>query len=86
MLSRMTSRELLEWQVYYGIEPFGEERADLRAGIIASTIANCQGRKKGKPAFKPVDFMPYAKQATPESKALSKSLRRAFKKVKSHGG
>ena len=40
LLSRTTSRELSEWMVYYELEPFGEERADLRAGIVASTVAN----------------------------------------------
>jgi len=43
---------------YAAIEPFGEERADLRAGIIAATVANCLSRKKGKPAFKVDQFMP----------------------------
>ena len=41
-----------------GMEPRGEERADLRAGIVASTIANAnRDPKKGKP-FKAEDFMP----------------------------
>ena len=43
---------------YAAIEPFGEERADLRAGIISATIANCHSRKKGAPAFKVDQFMP----------------------------
>ncbi len=38
------------------MEPFGEERADLRAGIIASTIANSAAHSPG--GFKPADFMP----------------------------
>lgn len=41
---------------YFGIDPFGEERADLRAGIVASTVANAH-RSKGR-AFRPKDFMP----------------------------
>jgi len=58
MLARMPYRIYREWQTYAAIEPFGDERADLRAGIVACTIANCLARKKGKPAFKPADFMP----------------------------
>ena len=58
MLVRMPHRVFLEWIEYTNLEPFGEERADLRAGIIASTIANCLARKKGQPAFKVTDFMP----------------------------
>lgn len=58
MLARMTWDQLLTWSAFAEIEPFGEERADLRAGIIASTIANVnRDPKKGRP-FKPGDFMP----------------------------
>mgnify|MGYP000940748974 FL=1 len=63
MLQRMSSRELSEWMAYYNIEPFGEERADLRSGIVASTIANVnRDPKKGQP-FKPTDFMPLSEMA-----------------------
>lgn len=54
----MTWDQLLAWMAYAELEPFGEERGDLRAGIIASTIANVnRDPKKGRP-FKPGDFMP----------------------------
>ncbi len=44
---------------YYALEPFGEERADLQAGIIASTIANVnRDPKKRRRPYKPQDFMP----------------------------
>jgi len=57
-LSReLSSKELTEWMAFYSLEPFDDLRADLRAGIISSTIANAH-RTKGK-AFKPSDFMPY---------------------------
>ena len=42
---------------YEHIEPFGETRADLRTGIVASILANVN-RKKGARASKPKDFMP----------------------------
>lgn len=39
-----------------------QERADLRAGIIAATIANfSMSRKRGK-VYKPKDFMPRTRQ------------------------
>lgn len=53
----MSSREFAEWMAFYKMEPFGEERADLRAAIVACTIANVN-RAKGKRAFKVDDFMP----------------------------
>lgn len=46
------------------------ERADLRAGIIASTIANVFRGKGG--AFKPQDFMP--SQEKPQKKRSSQDL------------
>jgi len=54
---QISSREFAEWIAYSTIEPFGEERADLRAGIIASVIANVN-RGKGHAPYKPRDFMP----------------------------
>jgi len=57
LLKNISARELTEWMVYYQLEPFGEERADLRAGIIGSTIANVNRGKGGK-VFTPQDFMP----------------------------
>ncbi len=53
----MSGREFLEWQVYHSLYPLGERRADLRAGIIASVIANTQ-RGPDTPAYHPFDFVP----------------------------
>ena len=59
MGERMSSREFGEWMAFYSIEPFGEERSDLRAGVIASTIANANRdpKTRSKP-FTPSEFMP----------------------------
>ena len=56
MLERISSAELSEWMMYYRMEPFGQERDNLHAGIIASVFANAN-RKKGKKAFEIKDFM-----------------------------
>lgn len=58
----LSYREFLDWCLYYRIEPWGEPRADLRAGIIASTVANYAGKARPESAgpTRPVDFMPYA--------------------------
>ena len=37
---RMSSREFAEWMEYYQLDPFGDERADVRSAIVASTMAN----------------------------------------------
>ena len=57
MLNEMSGEQLSEWLAYARIEPWGEERADLRAGIVAATTANCHRSSRTK-AFKPDDFMP----------------------------
>ena len=57
MLSEITSAQFAEWMAYSRVEPWGEERADLRAGIVASTIANVNRGKDKKP-YKPQQFMP----------------------------
>lgn len=49
---------------YERIDPWGEERADLRAGIVASVFANAF-RKKGSKPIKPEDMMPKFGQARP---------------------
>jgi Protein of unknown function (DUF4035) len=41
---------------FYRLEPFGEERQDLRAAIIAQTIANVN-RGTGRPPYRLKDFI-----------------------------
>lgn len=53
----MSSADITEAMAYLSKNPHGEHRADLRAGIIASVIANVN-RNKNTKAYKPEDFMP----------------------------
>jgi len=57
MLAEMTSAQFSEWLAYSRLEPWGQERSDLRMGIIASTIANVN-RGKGQKAYTPQQFLP----------------------------
>jgi len=41
---------------YHQQEPWDEERADLRMGVLASLIVN-MFRKKGKKPYEPADFV-----------------------------
>ena len=50
------SREFAGWMAFSQLEPFGSEMEDLRAGIIASTVANVFGGKGTR--HKPRDYMP----------------------------
>lgn len=45
------------WQAAYALDPWGEDRADLRAGIVAALTANIHRGSEVQP-FKPSDFMP----------------------------
>lgn len=68
MLGEISSRQFAEWMAYARLEPWGEERADLRAGIVASTIANAN-RGKGQKPYKPQQFMPSFEPETEEESA-----------------
>lgn len=60
---------------FYKVEPFGPDREDFRAGVVASTIANVfKGR--GKKSVAPTDpmFMPI--QAADEAKRKRYRARR----------
>ena len=63
----------------YKIDPWGEGRADLRAGIISSTLANVNRGPKSQP-LSPIDFMPYhEKPEPPNAQAeLSEEIKRGF--------
>jgi hypothetical protein len=38
MLASITSDQLLEWMVYEKLEPFGEDRGDLRAAQVVQAL------------------------------------------------
>lgn len=62
----MSYSEFQSWVKYYGEEPFGDVRADLRAGVVASTLARVMG---GNKRARPLDFMPIVKAQKLEDEA-----------------
>lgn len=79
MLDRMSHAEFLEWHDYYATEPFGEERGDLRAGIVASIIANVnRDPKKRKEPYQPTDFMPFYEAPPPTPEQVAHKIRAAL--------
>lgn len=72
LLQRTSSRELAEWMAYAGLEPWGESRADLRMGILASLTANINRGKDQEP-FKPSDFIPRFDESEAESEPEDES-------------
>jgi len=63
---QISSSEFSEWAAYSALEPFGEERADMRSAIIACVIAN-SNRGKNQPPFKVSDFMPKFGRKKPQT-------------------
>jgi len=72
LLARIDSRELSEWMAFFRLEPWGTEVEDLRAGIVAATVANAnRDPKKQRKPYRPQDFMPQwdrqrSEEQTPE--------------------
>lgn len=68
---RVSSLEFAEYWAFYSLEPFGEERADLRTGILGSTIANAnRDPKKQSAPFTPDQFMPRFEQQLDDEEEL----------------
>jgi hypothetical protein len=84
----MPATELVEWVEFYGVEPFGDFRADLRSAIVATTIARTMG---GNRKVRPIDFMPFNDErtqrnaaraaATSEAAAVSDAFLKASSKL-----
>ena len=66
LLASMDSCEITEWIAYDQLEPFGEQREDLRVGQICSTVANHSFSPPTKPR-KPTDYMLFAQADQPET-------------------
>lgn len=66
-LGEMSAREFDLWAAFHQQYPIGQERADLHAGIVASTVANFSGKqlREGE-SLAPADFMPGGKQKEAE--------------------
>lgn len=54
---RMTSWEFSHWVALYQMDPWGEERADLRNAMVCATLANIH-RGKGSKRVTIGDYMP----------------------------
>lgn len=57
LLSRISSRELTEWQAFYGLEPFGYEVDMFGAAQVSATLVAINS-KKGAKTPQAKDFYP----------------------------
>lgn len=88
LLGRMTSVEFTYWQTVYGLQPWGDDRADLRSAFISCTLANAYRDEKKRPTpFDLLDFMPYSgdppKPQTPaEQRQMAEMITEAMRIVR----
>jgi hypothetical protein len=68
---------------FYHMDPWGEERADLRAGIIASVIANVNRGRRSTRRFKPADFMPQFTRTRPRQET-GEMIRNITRVIRQH--
>ena len=77
----MSHLELTYWMAKQGFDPIGEERADLRAGIVAAATTNVHLKKQDRVTAD--NFMPYrdAKKSKDWEKTLFENLNRVGKRA-----
>ena len=87
LLEKVGSAELAEWMAFAGIEPFGAEADDLRAGLMPALTVNMH-REQGAPTVTPFEFFPWHEPPAPPKpvelspEELAKRIRRDVFKVK----
>jgi hypothetical protein len=80
---RVTSREFAEYWAFHELSPIGPERDDLRAGVVASTIANAnRNPKKRSRPYTAAEFTPQfgapAADEEPDEEELAAKIDRAM--------
>ena len=73
----LTHRDYQDWMELYREDPWDQDRADLRAGIIASAALAPYAKQGRQP--KPADFMPYVK--TKVKQMSEESMKAIIQKV-----
>lgn len=76
LLQRMTAAEETHWLALYSIDPWGEQRADMRIGQVAQITYNANSKKPRKLQ----DFMLF--HAKPEDRGDSpETIRKNFDRL-----
>ncbi|MBK7082350.1 MAG: hypothetical protein IPH55_17035 [Betaproteobacteria bacterium] len=64
LLETIGSSEIAEWMAFAGMEPFGAEVADLRAGLMPALTVN-MNRAEGADTISPFEFFPWHEKPAP---------------------
>lgn len=62
----MSSHEFAEWMAYARLEPFGQDRFDIPAAIVAATVANVHRSSDTNP-YEIKDFLPNFEPQEPQT-------------------
>jgi hypothetical protein len=72
-LEEVGSAEMTEWIAFAGVEPFGGEVEDMRAGLMPAMTVNMNKDKDTDPVH-PMDFFPWHERIeAPEPEPLTES-------------
>ena len=72
---RMSASEFFEHWADYLIDPWGEQRADLRSGVISAILYNVH-RARGEPKKSAADFIIYRPDAPDEAELRKRARKR----------
>lgn len=73
MLAQITGQQFIEWMAFYELDPWGDQRADLRMAEMLALTVNMNLRKGKKPATIQ-DFMHYAEKPDPKPMSQAESV------------
>lgn len=74
-----SAAEILLYQVYYRIAPWGPERSDINAAMLMQQTANMHRNTATHPnPFELNDFMPFSEKPKPDDEAEPAGLRDLF--------
>lgn len=74
MLQEISADKFVEWMAFYELDPWGDQRADLRAAEHMAIVVN-MNIPKGKKKVTIRDFMHYAEQPDPKPMSQEESIR-----------
>lgn len=70
MLRTMSARQFGEWLAFDELDPIGDERGDLHAGIVAAAVL-APWRAEGADPPRPIDLMPRFGARPPQPRTQS---------------
>jgi len=76
----MTNQEFMTWAAYYRVEPWGDDRADIRSAIVAQVTASLSNLVAKRPrSFKLSQFIPKFNRPTKQTPAqIETAIKAAF--------